>query len=113
VRVAEGRRVVAIEGRPVAVRTARLHRFADPGTQQSALVPWQLYWVNGSLTTSDAAAKALVALNRLLGRGDDAAVIIVYTRSAAPGIAEQTLETFLQQNLKAIEAMLQQARSQR
>jgi glycosyltransferase involved in cell wall biosynthesis len=40
-------------------------------------------------------AKAYTALSRVTGRGDDAAVVIVYTRSRRPGEAEAALDAFV------------------
>ncbi|HEX6735225.1 MAG TPA: exosortase A [Azonexus sp.] len=40
---------------------------------------WQWYWIGGRLTASDARAKLYTAWSRLSGRGDDAAVIMLYT----------------------------------
>ncbi len=124
--VAEGRRAVADSaGRSVTWRSARLNSAlaADPAVPQRLRVR-QLYWVNGHLTASDSQAKVLGALYRLLGRGDDAAVIVLFTASptatsaAAPASAqdsadnaEAVLDAFARANLPAIEALLQRTRN--
>ena len=41
-----------------------------------------LYWVEGTLTSSDYLAKALTAWSKLRGRGDDSALIVIYTRDS-------------------------------
>ncbi len=53
----------------------------NPGRLQVA----QLYWIGGRLTSDDYMGKAFLALNRLLGRGDDSAVVMVYTWEGAEG----------------------------
>ncbi|MCU7375680.1 EpsI family protein [Paucibacter sp. O1-1] len=64
------------------------------------------------MTASDVRAKLYGAWQRLSGRGDDAAAVIVYavkdTDNAAS--AQALLQNFLQQNWGAIEAQLQQAK---
>ena len=61
-------------------RAATLRGSAVPGvTDAQRLRVWQLYWVGGKLTASDARAKLYLAMNRILGRGDDSAVLFFYT----------------------------------
>ncbi|TMH32320.1 MAG: exosortase A, partial [Betaproteobacteria bacterium] len=44
-----------------------------------------LYWVEGTLTSSDYLAKALTAWSKLRGRGDDSALIVIYARDSETG----------------------------
>lgn len=112
-RIANGTRQLDVQGRSLTVRTAELRSAReDAPSEQPNLVFWQTYWIDGSFTTSEYAAKARVALNSLVGRGDDAAVIVLYAPKTAPGEAEATLEAFVQANLSVIDALLQQTRSQ-
>ena len=74
---------------------------------------WQVYWVNGRFTRSEYLAKAYVALSRLLGRGDDAAMIVLYARQAGAGEADAALTAFAQANLGAVDALLRQVASRR
>lgn len=103
-RVAGGSRGVTLADQPTTVRTAELR-----GPSEQRLVVWHWYWINGRLTTSDHVAKAWQAFNRLLGRGDDSAVVIVYAPRAAEG-GEAALESFLASSGGALEAALGQAR---
>jgi exosortase A len=82
----------------------RLHR-----VQEQRLRVWQFYWVDDRLTSSDFRAKMYGALGRLLGRGDDAAVIVLYTSEDQPN-AEALLESFVRANLNEIVARLRSAR---
>jgi exosortase A len=61
------------------------------------LMTWRWYWINGRLTTSNYLAKAYNALDKLTGRGDDSAVIVVTTPMAGPGdaAAASALEAFV------------------
>ena len=66
-------RTVAINNQPLALIEARLL------SQVSGLVAWRWYWVDGQYTVSPYWAKLLQAKSRLLGRGDDGAVVVLYT----------------------------------
>lgn len=109
--VHSGQRVVAFGGAQVPVRTAELRGVtaaASPAAER--LVVWHLYWVNGALTSSDYWATAYGALHRLTGRGDDAAVIAIYTaKEQGPAV----LDAFLAANSSAIAALLQKTREDR
>ena len=109
---------VSTEGRPVpidgATLTVRSTQLRDSGHAAGAsanrLVAWQLYWINGTLTSSDQWAKAYAALYRLMGRGDDAAVVIVYARADAAGGVDAVLASFLQENLSELKRRLASTR---
>lgn len=108
-----GLRQVALgSGTELPVRTATLRR---PVGQADAtrLRVWQLYWVNGRYTIDDSTAKAYLALNRLLGRGDDGAVLIFHAVESPTGSADALLEAYLRDNFDAIDAELQKARDGR
>ncbi len=70
--------VVLAQGR-VDFRSATLR--APPNLHlppQRQLVVHYAYWIDGTVTTSDAQAKLRIAASRLLGRGDDAAVLFFH-----------------------------------
>jgi EpsI family protein len=69
---------------------------------------WQWYWIGGRITADSYVAKAWLALNRLAGRGDDSAAVILYTR--ASGAARADLADFTRDMWPAIEAALQRTR---
>jgi len=105
--VASGSRMVALGEKQVAVRTAELRGSAlTAQANEGRLVVWQIYWINGTMTASDYLAKAYGAFYRLLGRGDDSAVIIVYTPKDQAGGAEAVLESFLSTNYATINELL-------
>ena len=110
-RVTGGTRLANFGQQSATVQTAELRRLgpARPG-DQDRLVVWQIYWVNGTLTSSDYLAKAYSAAYRLIGRGDDSAVIILYTAKDSDGGADATLESFLAANYGAIDAALRRAK---
>jgi exosortase A len=112
--------VVRRGGRPVTLgqlslplRSAELRGSADLGGAGNRLVVWQFYWINGHLTASDARAKAYGVLERLLGHGDDAAAVTLYTPKPAENeaAAEAVLQAFLQTNWAALNTQLEQARA--
>ncbi len=77
------------------------------------LLAWQFYWVNGKLTSNDYLAKVYGAAFQLMGRGDDAAVIVVYTKNDDAGSARQTLAAFLSAHYGAIDSALRSAADSR
>ncbi len=112
--VSAGTRQVDFSGQPRQVRTAELRGASLLGSQQQdRLLVWHVYWINGSWTASDSVAKLYGALYRLLGRGDDAAVVMVYAPKGQAGEGEAALAAFMQANGAAIAAVLQQTRAQR
>lgn len=109
--VTSGSRNLQLGTQQLSLRTAEL-RGLTQGVEATGqrLVVWQIYWINGALTASDYLAKAYSAWFRLTGRGDDGAVIIVYTPKDQSEGAEARLQSFLSDNLTAIEALLTQTR---
>ncbi len=100
-------RVIDMSGRPLTLRVTTL-RSRTPG--RGDLLVWRTYWVNGRFTSSDLVARIETLLGKLMGRGDDAAVIVAYT-PAADG--EATLQGFTAANLAAIETLLNKTRGAR
>ena len=105
--VTHGTRPANLDGQSLEVRTAELRGASLVGqVDGSRLVVWQIYWVNGTLTASDHVAKAYGAFYQLMGRGDDAAVIVVSTPKDHAGGADAVLASFLATNYAAINALL-------
>jgi EpsI family protein len=108
IRIGGRSRRVEVDGQPVDARVAELRGPAD-----ERLLVWYWYWIDGKLTASDMLAKLYTALARLTGRGDDSAVVIVYTRRERPGEAEATLDKFLRDAGPTLEKMLDDTRARR
>ncbi len=92
------------KGEPLQAKSALL---ASPGQR---LLAYQWYWVDGRLTAADPLAKLYLAWLKLQGRGDDSALVVVYTpveddRTAA----ERILEGFVADMAPAIDDLLQHA----
>ena len=105
IRAGGGARQSQIGDQSLNLRTTELR-----GTDASRLAVWQWYWVGGRLTASDHVAKVYTALNRLLGQGDDSAVIIVYTPRNGGAAGESLLQEFIAAHAPAIEQALQKTR---
>lgn len=112
VQVTSGSRRVTIGDKQLAVRSAELRGADTEHINAGRLVVWQLYWINGTLTASDYLAKAYGAYDRLMGRGDDSAVIVVYTHKDQPGGAEAVLQSFFSTNYAAINELLLKTQQQ-
>lgn len=101
--VARGSQEISFAGQPVKILTAELR--GEP-----RLVAWQWYWVNGRWTSSDHLAKAYTALSRLLGQGDDSAVVVLYAPKDQPGGGEAALEAFVRDGGGALDEGLEATR---
>jgi exosortase A len=87
-------RNVPVAGQNLAV--VRIESKGDTVRGHERLLSWSWYWVNGRLTTSRVLAKAYTALDKLTGRGDDSAVIVLTTAIEGESThqAEATLAAF-------------------
>jgi exosortase A len=103
-----GDHVVNLNGDRLTARTAEL-RHKDG----QHLLVWQWYWINGRVTASDYLAKSYAALSRLMGRGDDSAVVVIYAVQNKAGSAEETLQAFTHDMWPAIDSTLRQTRDRR
>ena len=102
---------ITLNGKLVAVRTAELRGVASAlQANEARLTVWQIYWINGYLTSSDYLAKVYSAVQRLTGRGDNSAAIVIYASKDQPGGADAVLESFFLTNYEAINALLLKTR---
>lgn len=105
--IVSGSRRVSLGDQVLVVRTTELRGLPmAKHAHEDRLTAWQFYWINGTVTASDYLAKAYGAFYRLLGRGDDSAVIIVYTPKNQAGGAETVLASFLSSNYASINELL-------
>ena len=70
---------------------------------------WKWYWIDGGITSSDAVAKARIALERLRGHGDDGAAVVVYAMSEDGADSTPLLDRFVREAWPGIEASLRKA----
>jgi exosortase A len=92
-------------GAPLEVRTAELQ------SRDTRLVVRHWFWVNGTATASDYAAKALLAFAKLFAGDDDSVAIMIYTPGLeSPADAQQVLDEFSADMSAVIERALQRAR---
>ena len=82
---AQGKNEIVFNGSNQTIRTAELIQ-KNTGLD-TRLSVWQVYWINGHLTTSDFEAKLYAALSRLTGQGDDSAVIVIFAPTESAAIA--------------------------
>jgi len=105
--VASGPRRIHIDRQEVMLRATELRGITlQQQANDTRLLAWQVYWVRGVLTSSDYVAKAHLALNNLMGRGDASAVLILYTPLGQDGEADAVLASFLTANYETINALL-------
>ena len=112
--VASGAAAVDTPDGAVTLRTAELRIAALlAGGSARRLRVWQTYWIGGEYIAGDARARLQLAINRLLGRGDDGAVIIVSTPITEGGDADAVLRGFVPGALAALQGPLAAARAAR
>lgn len=98
------RRVQLPGGRDIEVREALLH---GPGTP---VLAWTWYWTPLRSTASPPAAKLLGVIGRMLGRGDDAAQVVLYVPiEDKPEAAAQRLRELAADAVPAIDHQLSAA----
>jgi len=76
---ASGSMESAVGNERISLRTAEMR------SGREALVAADWYWVDGHLTANDYLAKAYLALAKLVGHGDDSALITIYTLAPDSG----------------------------
>lgn len=114
IHVAAGRRTRPVPGGQMRLREERLLQ----SDTTSRLAPrqhlriWRVYWVDGQWVTGDAEAKLRGAWGRLMGRGDDSAVVMLYADDADGEQAQAVLARLLDDGLPALVTQLTQARQQ-
>src|SRR6185312_17481060 len=81
------------------------------GSEDRQLELVHFFWVDGRVTVSPYVGKALQAWSRLTGRGDDAALVVVYAPNRPRGDAGgQSLREFAADMMPTIEHTLRAAR---
>lgn len=104
--IAHGEREFAIGGKTIKVKTSEM----VSEQQRKKITTWRWYWVEGFLTSDDYLATAYLSLMRLLGKGDDSAVIIAYQLGDRSDQTAADLAPFLTSLTPALEQSLQRAR---
>ena len=92
-------------GAAFTARTTELER------RDERFQAWRWYWIDGWLTSNDYVAKALLALAKLFGRGDDAAAVVLYAvEDEAGGSAKRAMEAFARDMAGEVNGVLERAR---
>ncbi|MDT8997945.1 exosortase A [Paucibacter sp. APW11] len=79
--------------------------------EQPRLLVAQTFWVNGRLMRSETRGKLYGALDRLFGRGDDAALLLVFMPMRQGENTQQLLDGFLKNNLTGWAGQLAQTKA--
>lgn len=91
--------------------TVRMRAASLSGTAGRFDVLWT-YWIDGRFTSSDSLGKALLAMNRLRGRGDDSAAVFLFTEPSERGDGAALLARFAADMAQPIARSLANARGQ-
>ncbi len=82
-------RTISIPGIAAGTSQTRLR------SHDREITAWQWYWIEGQWLTDPRHVKLRQALNKLMGKGDDAAAVVFYTRSdGPPAEAARVLQAF-------------------
>ncbi|HSQ80066.1 MAG TPA: exosortase A [Casimicrobiaceae bacterium] len=106
--IAGGAATMDIGGVAVPVVSARIRSIDG-----QMLEARQWYWIDGALTASDPIAKARVAWLRVTGRGDDSAVVALYTPAGEGTQPDATLQAFVRDAWPAIASALADAKGRK
>jgi len=106
-----GELALQIGAEALILRTAELRDLNLQGLSQQTkrLQAWEIYWVDGRWTHSEVRAKLYGAWARLMGRGDDGAVLVIYGDRGEGAAAAMT--AFLRENLVLFEHWLSDAKA--
>lgn len=103
-------RAAGQDWRTAELRGAALSVAIGTGNAAPRLRAWHLYWINGKPWTSDWLAKLYGAWQSLLGKGDDAAVLILYADKAGGGADDAQFKAFIERHWPALDEALRRVR---
>ena len=75
------------------------------------MLVWRLYWIDGQLVSGDLRGKLMGAWARLNGRGDDAALLLLYADEPDDAQSERALTRFMETASPALVSQLEAARN--
>jgi exosortase A len=112
-RTAGGQATVRVGDAPLALLSAELRSkgLAVGSSERDRMDVRQVYWVDGSFTSSGARAGLTALLGRFNGRGDAAAMLTFYTRGDSPEDTRQRLDSFIGSHLGTLQTMLAEVRA--
>ena len=105
--------VVIESGQTVHWRTAQILGAPSASGRRERLTAWRVYWIDGRWVAGDAQAKLAGAVSRLMGRGDDGAVLVLWTDKPSDEEARTVLENFVRDHLRVFGSALAQTRDGR
>jgi EpsI family protein len=109
-----GGTAVDVDGQRIPLRTAEVISAGALGHGgRERLDVRQVYWVDGHLTASEHWAVIHGVWSRLLGRGDDGALLTFFTAGGAEEGTGQLLDGFIRTNLGALQTQLAATRAAR
>ncbi len=110
--VSRGQNEVKLPETSILVKSSRLsHINGLAGLREQQMDVWYFYWTDGRFTDNDYLVKIYTGLSKLLGRGDDAAVIVLHVLREPSVDSEKTLNIFLRDNYSQINELLHAART--
>jgi EpsI family protein len=106
------RAAVPLDAGQLSVAVTELRSQSLQATLAPRLIAFHTFWVAGEPTLSATQAKLRAAVSRLLGRGDDSAVVIFYANKAGLGADNAPLRDFASANWRTVDAWFNAVRQQ-
>ena len=91
---------------PVSWLRTNIVSTSDVVSARPQLTVWRLYWLGSKFSGHDLQAKLLQVEQRLRGRPDDGAAVVIYTDEPDPARADQQLAAFAVDNFAALQTAL-------
>jgi len=108
--VSSGARAMSLPGvGPVSWLRTDIISTAEASSARPRLTAWRLYWLDGAVTGQDLQAKLLQVRQRLHGRPDDSAAVVIYTDEPDPVRADRQLAAFAEDNFAVLQSALAHA----
>jgi exosortase A len=108
-----GVKPVQLGDETLGLQTADILERRQGSDGRSQLRVWRLYWVDGRFIAGDLQAKLAGMVSRLLSRGDDGALILLYADAGSPAASDAVLGKFALESLPGMAELLTQVRDRR
>lgn len=105
-RVSRGSHSLDTVAGAVPVRTSEILGPSGSTSRRPQLVAYSVYWIDGRWVADDIPAKMVGAVSRLLGRGDEGAVVVLYADEGEFPRSRAAVEAFAREQLPAIGELL-------
>lgn len=108
-----GTTTLVLADKSMTLRTAHLLGMNQKTARRPQLSAWRIYWIDGHWVAGDIEAKLTGAVTRLQGRGDEGALLVLWTDNESRADAQTLLQKFARDNLNILDSLLARTRDMR